>query len=62
MQELTEEERKALNDLARESLILKILAEVNFDMNVCKLEHWDYTELPKRIKKEMDLILEKTSR
>ena len=62
MQELTEEERKALNDLARESLILKILAEVNFDMNVCKLEHWDCTELPKRIKKEMDLILEKTSR
>lgn len=62
MQELTEEERRALNDLARESLILKILAEVTFDMNVCKLEHWDYTELPKRIKKEMDLILEKTSR
>ena len=62
MQELTEEERRALNDLARESLILKILAEVTFDMNVCKLERWDYTELPKRIKKEMDLILEKTSR
>lgn len=57
MQELSAEERKILNDLARESLMLKILAEVNFDMNVCRLEGWDYRELPLKIKKEMDGII-----
>lgn len=57
MQELSAEERKTLNDLARESLMLKILAEVNFDMNVCRLEGWDYRELPERIKSEMDRII-----
>lgn len=57
MQELSAEERKTLNDLARESLMLKILAEVNFDMNVCRLEGWNYRELPERIKSEMDRII-----
>ena len=57
MQSLNEEERRTLNDLAREALILRILAEVSFDINVCKLEGWDYKELPRRIKKEMNNIL-----
>ena len=58
MQSLTEEERRTLNDLAREALILRILAEVSFDMNVCKLEKWNPRELPERIKSEMDRIME----
>ena len=60
MQELSEEERRTLNDLARESLILRILAEISFDMNVCKLEGWDHTELPRKIKQEMEKILNKS--
>ena len=59
MQELNEEERRALNDLAREGLILKILAEVRFDMEVCRLEGWNYREFPERIKSEMDKIISK---
>ena len=59
LQNGTEEERKALNDLAREQLMLKILADVRFDIEVCLIEGWDYKELPLRIKKEMDAIVEK---
>ena len=57
LNELNQEERKALNDLAREQLILKILIEVRFDMEVCKMEGWDYMELPSRIKNEMERII-----
>ena len=57
LNELNAEERKILNNLAREQLILKILADVNFDMNVCRLEGWDVMELPTRIKNEMENII-----
>jgi len=59
MQELTEEERRTLNQLARESLILKILKDVAFDMNACKLEGWNHMELPIRIRDEMNAIIER---
>lgn len=57
MNELNQEERKTLNNLAREQLILKILADVDFDMRVCQLEGWDIMELPLRIKSEMEKII-----
>ena len=57
LNELNQEEKKVLNNLAREQLILKILADVNFDMNVCRLEGWDVMELPTRIKNEMENII-----
>ena len=59
LQNGTEEERKALNDLAREQLMMKILADVRFDIEVCLIVGWDYKELPLRVKKEMDAIIEK---
>ena len=55
----TIETRRALNDLARHQLIVKILADIRYDMTVCELEGWDkmefidmiYAEL-KRFKEE----------
>ena len=42
--ELTPEGRKALNRLAREQAKEKLLRDVLFDLNVCKLEGWDAKE------------------
>ena len=42
--ELTREGRKALNRLAREQAKEKLLRDVLFDLNVCKLEGWDAKE------------------
>lgn len=42
--ELTPEGRKALNCLAREQAKEKLLRDVLFDLNVCKLEGWDAKE------------------
>ena len=35
---------EALNRLAREQLKLTILNDIRMDINVCKLEGWDYKE------------------
>lgn len=40
----TPEARKALNDLARHQLILKLYADIATDMQVCELEGWDKME------------------
>lgn len=40
----TLEERKALQILCREQLKLKLLADINQDIMVCKIEGWDYKE------------------
>ena len=42
--ELDKETRLALNRKAREELKLKILADIKFDIEVCKIEGWDYLE------------------
>lgn len=39
-----QETRQALNNLAREKQKLKLLQDVMFDIQVCKLEGWNYTE------------------
>lgn len=57
LNELDQEERKAFNNLAREQLIFKLLADIRFDMEVCRIEGWNYKELPMRIKNEMENIL-----
>lgn len=40
----TEEERRALNRLAREQLKESLLRDVRLDIEVCRLEGWDCTE------------------
>ena len=38
------ETRKALNNLARHQLILKLYADISMDIQVCEIEGWDELE------------------
>ena len=40
----TVEERKRVQTLAREQMKLKLLQDIKFDVQVCKIEGWDYKE------------------
>ncbi len=48
--ELDEETRKALNRKAREEFKLTLLADLRMDIEVCKLEGWDYLEYLQELK------------
>ena len=50
--------RRALQVLAREQLILKLLADILFDINVCRLEGWDWREFPREIIKAVSDIVQ----
>lgn len=41
---------KALNDLARHQLILKLLQDIRTDMMICELEGWDKMEFINMLK------------
>jgi len=47
---------RELNRLAREQMKTKLLADILFDMQVCKLEGWDIMEYLKEIKSMLDSI------
>jgi len=47
---------KALNDLARHTAILRILKDVQIDLEICEIEGWDKTEYIKQLKKLLDSI------
>ena len=51
--EATKEERFRLQKLAREELKLKLLTDILFDIEVCKIEGWDYKQYLNELK---DLI------
>lgn len=59
LNEMNVDERYALQELARETKITELLKDVLFDMNVCRLEGWPLLIYPKRIKKEIDGIIER---
>ena len=42
--EVSTETRRALNDLARHQLILKLYADIRMDIAVCDIEGWDKME------------------
>lgn len=43
----TEEERFKLQVLAREQIKLKLLNDIRLDIEVCKIEGWEYKEFLK---------------
>jgi hypothetical protein len=47
---------QALNTLAREQLKHKILADINMDLMICKIEGWDIKEHISNIKEMLDDI------
>lgn len=54
--ELDKETRLALNRKAREELKLKILADIRFDIDVCKIEGWDYLEYLHELKELIESL------
>ena len=55
------ETRKALNDLARHQLIVRILQEIEFDLMVCEIEGWDKRKFIRQIQSAVDKITKEKS-
>lgn len=52
-----EETEYTFQQVAREQFILKMLQEIAFDMEVCKLKGWDVMEYPRRIFDEVARVV-----
>lgn len=55
------ETRKALNDLARHQLIVRILQEIKFDLMICEIEGWDKRKFIRQIQSAVDKITKEKS-
>lgn len=53
------ETRLQLQNLARHEFIKKMLLEICFDMEVCKIEGWNVLEFPKMIFSEIQNFYER---
>ena len=51
------ETAKVYNQLAREQLKLKLMADINMDLQICKLEWWDIKEYLIDLKNTIDSFL-----
>jgi len=49
---------KRLNDLAREEMKLRLLQDIRFDLEVCRLEGWPYREYLLELKEIIDGFVE----
>lgn len=43
-----------MNTLAREQLKLKLLNDIRLDIEICKIENWDYKEYLSELKELID--------
>lgn len=50
---------KALNNLCREEMIKKLLADILMDLTVCEIEGWDKKTYILRLKAEIDHFAER---
>lgn len=50
------ETAKRLNDLARHQQIVKLLADIRMDIEICEIEGWDKTEYISILKSLLDSI------
>lgn len=56
LNELNEQERKLLNQVARERMKHKLLADIRTDMMICDMEGWDATDYLNEIKEMINTI------
>lgn len=54
---IDEKTRKALQNLARHQMKRRLLADIAVDLQVCKLEGWNYKEFLIDLKSEIERIL-----
>ena len=47
---------KALNELARHGMILRLLNDIRIDLAVCEIEGWDKTEYIRNLQDELNRI------
>lgn len=52
-EEMEEETRKALNDLARHRMIHRVLADIRIDLEIYEIEGWDKLEYIRTLQKEI---------
>lgn len=51
------ETARKLNQLAREQIKIKILADINIDLQICKIEWWDLKEYIKELSNMLNIII-----
>ena len=51
-----EEQARVLNQLAREQMIERILADIVMDLHICAIEGWDHLEYLNRLKHEINTL------
>lgn len=56
----TSKEAKLVNELAREQLKHKILTDISIDLQICKLEWWEYKDYLISIRDMIDWIIKKS--
>lgn len=52
----TPEARKALNNLAREKMKYRLLADISLDLVICEMEGWDKLEYLAELKKMINTL------
>ena len=55
--EVDEKTRRRLNQLAREELKQKLLQDILFDIQVCKMENWEYKEYLYELRELIESII-----
>lgn len=50
----TQAEARAVNDVARQQMILKLLADIRLDLTICELEGWDKKEYIRMLQDELN--------
>ena len=50
---------KALNDLARHRMIMRLLADIRIDIEVCRIEGWDVKEYIRMLQTEINRLGER---
>ena len=55
--EVDEKTRRRLNQLAREELKQKLLQDILFDIQVCKVENWEYKEYLYELRELIESII-----
>ena len=51
------ETKQRLNDLARQELKHRTISDIAADIQICKLEGWDYKQYLRDLRKEIDHFL-----
>jgi hypothetical protein len=59
--EINKETRLKLNTLAREQLKLKILTDLNIDMQICEIENWSMADYLLELQEMINSFLIKKS-